>query len=84
MIKNTAIELADGRMTACGAATYLGLSVRTLENKRSNGTGPKFVKRGRVFYFKADLDEWLQAARASSNAELRERLADERGKDANE
>lgn len=28
---------------------------------RGNGTGPKFIKRGRIFYFKEDLDSWLNA-----------------------
>ncbi len=41
--------LPDGRMTARSAASYLGLTLRTLENKRSNGTGPKFVKAGKIF-----------------------------------
>jgi len=29
---------------------------------RSDGSGPKFIKRGRIFYFKEDLDAWLNAA----------------------
>lgn len=62
----------DGRMTASDAAAYLGIAPKTLAMKRSNGTGPKFVKRGRVFYFKDDLDEWLRAGRASSTAEARQ------------
>jgi hypothetical protein len=28
----------------------------------SRGTGPNFIKSGRVFYFRADLDDWLQRA----------------------
>lgn len=51
----------DGRMDTKNAATYLGLSVKTLAMKRSNGTGPKFIKQGRIFYYKEDLDEWLNA-----------------------
>jgi predicted DNA-binding transcriptional regulator AlpA len=68
----TATEITtfpDGRMDARNAAAYLGLSVRTLDNKRSNGTGPKFVKRGRVFYYREDLDEWLKAGRMLSTTE---------------
>ena len=42
------------------AARYLGLAEKTLAMHASRGTGPKFVKRGRVFYFKHDLDKWLQ------------------------
>lgn len=64
-------ELPDGRMNSEAAAAYLGLAVRTLENRRSKGTGPKFVKAGRIFYYRDDLDEWLRSRRVSSTAELR-------------
>ena len=53
----------DGRMDTKNAASYLGLSVKTLAMMRCNGAGPDFVKRGRVFYFKSDLDDWLQQGR---------------------
>jgi hypothetical protein len=52
--------LPDGRLDARNAAAYLGLSVKTLAMKRCTGEGPKFVKRGRIFYFKQDLDLWLR------------------------
>ena len=26
---------------------------------RASGTGPRFIKRGRIFYYKEDLDAWL-------------------------
>lgn len=61
----------DGRLDTENAATYLGLNEKTLANYRSKGIGPKFVKRGRIFYFKADLDEWLAAGRAQSTAQAR-------------
>ena len=57
-----AIEVAifpDGRMDTANAALYLGLSPKTLAMMRCQGTGPKFIKRGRIFYFKEDLDAWL-------------------------
>lgn len=63
--------LPDGRMASSSAAVYLGLSDKTLANLRCRGLGPKFVKRGRVFYFKADLDEWLAAGKAQSTAQAR-------------
>lgn len=66
-------------MTAADAASYLGLSVRTLENKRTLGTGPVFVKVGRIFYYRADLDDWLRSRRATSTAAARQRAAAERG-----
>jgi hypothetical protein len=28
---------------------------------RGTGTGPRFIKRGHIFYFKEDLDAWLNA-----------------------
>ncbi len=49
----------DGRMDVKNAACYLGLKEKTLAMMRSNGTGPQFIKRGRVFYYKEDLDTWL-------------------------
>jgi hypothetical protein len=42
---------------------------------RSAGTGPKFVKRGRIFYFMDDLDEWLrQQPKVTSTAQARMRM----------
>jgi hypothetical protein len=49
----------DGRMDTKNAAEYLGLSTKTLAMMRCMGTGPKYIKRGRIFYFKDDLDVWL-------------------------
>ncbi|MSR09706.1 MAG: DNA-binding protein [Gammaproteobacteria bacterium] len=51
--------LPDGRMDAKNAAIYLGLSPKTLAMKRCSGMGPRFIKRGRVFYFREELDRWL-------------------------
>jgi hypothetical protein len=65
------LVLPDGRVDAKNAATYLGLSVKTLAIKRSLGTGPKFVKQGRVFYFVKDLDAWLKQGAATSTAQAR-------------
>ena len=65
------VALPDGRMDAKNASTYCGLSVKTLAMKRCNGSGPKFVKLGRVFYFKDDLDAWLQRDRFASTAMAR-------------
>ena len=51
--------LPDGRMRASDAAIYLGISYHSLAQHRTRGTGPLFVKIGRIFYFKSDLDSWL-------------------------
>lgn len=64
--------LPDGRMDAKNAAIYCGLSAKTLAMKRCDGTGPKFVKPGRVFYFREDLDNWLRSSHASSTAQARQ------------
>ena len=64
--------LPDGRMDAKNAASYLGLSDKTLAMKRCSGTGPKFIKRGRIFYYKTDLDEWLEKlGRVTSTTQAR-------------
>jgi hypothetical protein len=62
----------DGRMSVQAAAAYVGLSASTLAIHRCKGTGPRFVKRGRVWYFREDLDAWLNAAgRHTSTASAR-------------
>lgn len=62
----------DGRLDTKNAAAYTGNSQKTLAMKRSEGTGPKFIKRGRVFYYLTDLDEWLnQRGKVSSTAQSR-------------
>lgn len=62
-------------MDAANAARYLGLSVKTLAKKRNDGSGPRFTKRGRIFYYRDDLDEWLRAGRAGSTQEARQLAA---------
>lgn len=51
----------DGRLDVRNAARYLGLKEKTLAMMRGNGTGPQFIKRGRIFYYREDLDTWLNA-----------------------
>lgn len=59
MDKNNIKILPDGRMDTANAALYTGLTQSTLAVFRCEGTGPKFIKRGRIFYYKDDLDEWI-------------------------
>ncbi|MET4618678.1 putative DNA-binding transcriptional regulator AlpA [Arthrobacter sp. 2762] len=41
-------------------ADYLGITDKSLVQKRYMGTGPKFIKMGRtVRYRQADIDAWL-------------------------
>ncbi len=66
------VEYPDGRLDARNASAYVGLSEKTLAMMRCTGTGPKFIKRGRVFYFREDLDTWLaQSQRVSSTTQAR-------------
>lgn len=61
--------LPDGRLDAKNAAAYCGLSVKTLAQKRCQGTGPRYVKRGRIFYFQQDLDDWIRSARIAATSQ---------------
>lgn len=61
----------DNRMSAKAAAGYLGLSVKTMAMMRCYGNGPKFVKLGRISYFKHDLDDWVIARQVSNTAQAR-------------
>jgi len=72
-IETVAVKMyPDGRLDTKNAALYLGLEEKTLAMKRSDGTGPCFIKRGRIFYFQDDLDAWInECSRAKSTAQLR-------------
>ncbi len=70
-VQSSVNVLPDGRVRTKDAAAYLGLAEKTLAMMRSKGTGPPFVKRGKVFYFVDDLDAWVQAGRAQSTAQAR-------------
>ena len=75
MVAVTQVEimiLPDGRMDTQSAAGYVGVSAKTLAMWRCQGIGPRFIKRGRVFYYKEDLDTWLgQAKRVTSTAQAK-------------
>ena len=52
------------------AAPVAGVAAKTLENWRSAGTGPKFIKAGRkVLYDPDDIEAWKDANRYSSTSE---------------
>ena len=65
----------DGRMDRKNAARYVGLSVKTLAMHASRGTGPKYVKIGRVFYFRYELDAWIKAGETNSAAQAAQKAA---------
>lgn len=60
MTKIEVLLYPDGRLDRKNAARYLGLSPNTLACLASRGHGPRYIKRGRIFYFQADLDVWLR------------------------
>ena len=66
----------DGRLDTRNTSLYTGLAEKTLAMMRCNGTGPKFIKRGRIFYFKEDVDAWLNAqGRLTSTAQAAQKDA---------
>jgi hypothetical protein len=63
---------ADGRMTPEQTALYLGVKPKTLGYWRWVGSGPPFIKAGRIYYFKRDIDQWLmQGGLVTSTAQAR-------------
>lgn len=36
---------------------------------RSSGEGPEYIKRGRIFYFKEVLDNWISEGRKKSTGQ---------------
>jgi hypothetical protein len=75
------VFFADGRLDVENASIYTGLSKKTMAMARCNGTGAKYVKRGKIFYFKEDLDEWLNAnGRHTSTAAAKHAELAKRGK----
>ena len=53
------------------AAPFAGVAPKTLENWRTLGLGPKFIKAGRrVLYDPADLLAWRDQNRVGSTSEI--------------
>ena len=56
------------------AAPLIGVAPGTLENWRTQGVGPKFIKttagrRGKVLYDPVDIEAWKDANRYASTSE---------------
>lgn len=68
------VAYPDGRMDSKNAALYLGKSKKTLDMWRCKGEGPKWIKRGRVFYYLTDLDAWLTGNGEKSTSTAQARL----------
>ena len=58
-------------LTTKQAAELLNLSEKTLSMWRCKGSGPPFIKRGKILYCKPDLDAWLQEAKYTSTAQAK-------------
>ena len=66
------VTYPDGRMDTFNTSKYSGLSNKTLAMMRCSGNGPKFMKRGRIFYFQSDIDDWMNAnGRMTSTAQAK-------------
>ena len=61
----------NGCLNRSNAAKYLGIATGTLSRWACEGKGPKYIKRGRVWYRKEDLDAWLADGEVSSAAQAR-------------
>ena len=58
------------RLTVMEAAKYVRLSKGTLDNLRTTGGGPRYIKLGRkVIYDRTDLDQWLEDHKQNSTAD---------------
>ena len=64
---NTGIQLVDEKE----AAKILCYTVRALQNWRSRGGGPQFIKVSRrsIRYSIDDLNEWIEARKISNTAQ---------------
>lgn len=59
----------SNRMTVRQAAEYIGVERQFLDRRRNDGTGPEYLKLGRlVFYERTLLDEWISAQRRRSTS----------------
>lgn len=57
--------LPDGRVNNSDSASYVGFSIRTLNNLRVQGKGPKYIKvGGRIFSTLAWLDAYIRGEAA--------------------
>ena len=61
LTKRQGVETPDGMIDEVIAARILGLTPRTLANRRSQRLPPEFVRRGRrVFYRRSHIEELAQ------------------------
>ena len=62
--------LPDGRMDRENAVKYLGVKPKTLATWACQNKGPKVIRvGGRVFYFREDLDAFIQGGRCRATSD---------------
>ena len=68
----TAVEWTDELLTVLQVSEWLKLSPKTLQKKRTDGTGPQFVKpsRNSVRYKRGAVQFWLDERTGSSTADF--------------
>lgn len=61
----------EERLSRQEAADYLGVTSRTLNNWEKDGKGPKFYRLSsqRIWYLRADLQEFLESALVEPEAD---------------
>jgi len=71
-LEQDAVISAQNWCNAVDAASYLGVSPKTLEHWRQTGGGPRYAKAGRRCLYRLDwLNQWLEGRSVSSTAEAR-------------
>ena len=62
--------MTQGYLRTPEAARYLGVGQSTLERKRVDGTGPRFIRCGaNVRYRAADIESWVSSRTVGSTSE---------------
>ena len=63
------MDNAESYLTQPEAAKILRVSTRSLERWRLAGTGPKYIRAGRILYSRAALEAWLADRTFTSTSE---------------
>ena len=65
-------DLIDQLLNEKQVATWLGISLPSLQRQRSNGSGPQFVQLSerRIGYRKSAVERWLEARTINRVGEL--------------
>jgi excisionase family DNA binding protein len=73
-VSSTQQQFSDALLTEKQAAAYLNIGVKTLQNWRWRGEGPRFVRVGRLMRYRPeDLRAFVAAHLRTSTSDLGER-----------